>query len=82
MSITPVSGLKMRGGRLREGPSLPLCTGYSQELRHRGRFEVWCWARGSVGSEMEPDGTCGEIVHLFVISVNPQNVKSGSVKIQ
>ena len=40
MSITPVSGLNMRGGRLRPGPSRSLCTGYSQELRHSGEFKV------------------------------------------
>ena len=31
---------KDEGGRLREAPSQPLCTGYSQPLRHRGRFEA------------------------------------------
>ncbi len=47
---------EMREGRQREGPSLPFCTGYFQELRHRGRFEM-CEGQGEVlASEMERDG--------------------------
>ena len=46
---------EMREGRQREGPSLPFCRGYSQELRHRGRFEM-CEGQGEVlASEMERD---------------------------
>ena len=34
-----MSGHKMRQVSMHEGPFLPVCTGYSQEIRHRGESE-------------------------------------------
>lgn len=34
-----MSGRKMRPVSMREGPFLPFCTGYSQEIRHSGESE-------------------------------------------
>jgi hypothetical protein len=58
MSITPVSGLKMRGGRLREGEFPAVLHRYFQELRHRVRFGVCDGQRGVLAqrwSGMETD---------------------------
>jgi len=77
MSITPVSGLKVTGAGCEKGLPDPC----AQDIpKHCG--DTVGGLRGVQGSEMEPDSTCGEIVHLFVISVNPQNVKPGSVTTQ
>ena len=81
MSITPVSALKMRRACCEKGLPDPCAPDLRKDCDTVGALRC-VKGKGSVGSEMAADGTCGEIVHLFSISVNPENIKSGSLKTQ
>jgi len=51
----PISGLKMKGFRLRRGPHRSLCQGWCQGLPGIVAFELRKRSRGSAGTGAEPD---------------------------